>query len=200
MHEDDREQSHEELWKSQEEESMRISTEEVCAMARRYERKNVRVYWMLLSITALVVAAYVRSLIKFLVDSPAPWLIAGTAWVLALFCFVGWTLRRGPLKMAPAEPCLEFLRRGYEVQRWALLGVRRGLLLLAPGLLAVWWGGGQALAAKTLGIQSASLRRLLEGPTPLIVMAVLLAFIWFAFWWEARKVDREIEKLGIEAR
>jgi hypothetical protein len=196
MHEDDREQSHEELWKSQEEESMRLSTEEVCAMARRWERKNVRVYWVLLGLTALCVAGYLRGLIKFLMNAPSPWLIAGNVWMLALCCYVGWTLRRGPLKMAPAGPCLEFLRRGYEVQRWAMLGVRRGLVLFAPAMLALWWGGGAVLAAKNLGVQSARVLQGLAGPTPLIVMAVVLSFIWFAFWRESRKVEREIEKLG----
>jgi hypothetical protein len=199
MHEDDREQSHEELWKSQqEEESMQISTDEVCAMARRWERKNVPVYWVLLGLTALSVAAYLRGLIKFLMKSPAPWLIAGNVWMLALCCYVGWTLRRGPLKMAPAGPCLEFLRRGYEVQRRAMLGVRRGVLLFAPAMLALWWGGGPVLAAKNLGTQSPRVLRLLAGPTPLIVMAVILAFIWFSFWTQARKLDREIERLGKE--
>jgi hypothetical protein len=195
MHEDDREQSLEELWKSQEDESMQISTDEVCAMARRWERKNVPVYWVLLGLTALSVAAYLSGLIKFLMNSPSPWLIAGNAWMLALCCYVGWTLRRGPLKIAPAGPCLEFLRRGYEVQRRTLLGVRRGVVLFAPAILALWWGGGPVLAAKNLGVQSARVLRLLAGPTPLIVMALVLAFIWFAFWKEGQKVDHEIEKL-----
>jgi hypothetical protein len=195
MHEDDREQSLEELWKSQEDESMQISTDEVCAMARRWERKNVPVYWVLLGLTALSVAAYLSGLIKFLMNSPSPWLIAGNAWMLALCCYVGWTLRRGPLKMAPAGPCLEFLRRGYEVQRRTLLGVRRGVVLFAPAILALWWGGGPVLAAKNLGVQSARVLRLLAGSTPLIVMALVLAFIWFAFWKEGQKVDHEIEKL-----
>ena len=179
---------------------MQISTEEVCAIARRWERKNVPVYWVLLGLTALFVAADLPGLIRFFINSPSPWLIAGNVWMLALCCFVGWTLRRGPLKMAPAGPCLEFLRRGYEVQRWALLGVRRGVVLFAPAILAVWWGGGPVLAAKNLGVQSARALRLLAGPTPLIVLAVMLAFIWFAFWKEGRKVEREIEKLSIEAR
>jgi hypothetical protein len=195
MHEDDREQSLEELWKSQEDESMQISTDEVCAMARRWERKNVPVYWVLLGLTALSVAAYLSGLIKFLMNSPSPWLIAGNAWMLALCCYVGWTLRRGPLKIAPAGPCLEFLRRGYEVQRRTLLGVRRGVVLFAPAILALWWGGGPVLAAKNLGVQSARVLRLLAGSTPLIVMALVLAFIWFAFWKEGQKVDHEIEKL-----
>jgi hypothetical protein len=197
MHEDDREQSHEELWKSQEEESMQISADEVCAIARRWERKNVPVYWVLLGLTVLFVAADLGGLIRLLINFHSPWLIAGNAWVLALCCYVCWTLRRGPLKMAPAEPCLEFLRLGYEVQRRALLGVRRGVVLFAPAILAVWWGGGPVLAAKNLGVQSARVLRLLAGPTPLIVMAVVLSFIWFAFWKELRKVDREIDNLHI---
>ncbi|MGA2881670.1 MAG: hypothetical protein ABSG13_22190 [Bryobacteraceae bacterium] len=177
---------------------MRISTDEVCAMARRWERKNVPVYWVLLGLTALSVAAYLRGLIKLLMNSPAPWLIAGNVWMLALCCYVGWTLRRGPLKMAPAGPCLEFLRRGYEVQRRTLLGVRWGVVLFAPAIVALWWGGAPVLAAKNLGVQSARVLRLLAGPTPLIVMAVVLSFIWFAFWKEAQKVDREIERLDRE--
>ncbi len=79
-----------------------------------------------------------------------------------------------------------------------MLGVRRGVVLFAPAILALWWGGGPVLAAKNLGVQSARVLQLLAGPTPLIVMAVILAFIWFAFWKQGRKVDREIEKLGIE--
>ena len=84
------------------------------------------------------------------------------------------------------------------MQRGALLGVRRGGLLFAPAILALWWGGAPVLAAKNLGVQSARVLRLLAGPTPLIVMAVILAFIWFSFWTQARKLDREIEKLGKE--
>jgi hypothetical protein len=36
---------HEDLWKSQEEEPMQITAEEVCVLARKYERQNVVVYW-----------------------------------------------------------------------------------------------------------------------------------------------------------
>ena len=78
MHQDDREQSHEELWKSQDQHSMRISTDEVCVMARRWERKNVRLYWVLLGLTALAVAAYLRGLIRFLMNSPRRGSLRGT--------------------------------------------------------------------------------------------------------------------------
>ena len=74
------------------------------------------------------------------------------------------------------------------------------MLLFAPAILALWWGDGLVLAAKNLGVRSARVLQGLAGPTPLIVMAFVLAFIWFAFWKEGQKADREIEKLGIEAR
>jgi hypothetical protein len=67
---------------------------------------------------------------------------------------------------------------------------------LAPGIVVLWWGGGPVLGAKTLGIQSVRWLRILEGPMPLIVIALILAFEWFAFSKEVRRVDREIEKLG----
>ena len=72
MHEDDLEKSHEELWKSQEDDSMQISTDEVCAIARRWERKNVPVYWVLLGLTVVFVAADLRGLIRLLIDFPRP--------------------------------------------------------------------------------------------------------------------------------
>jgi hypothetical protein len=195
MHEDDRQRSHEELWKSQEDESVQISTEEVCARARRREKTNVRSYWVLFGATALFVVAFIHNLLQF----RQPWLIVGTAWVLAACCYIGWRLvRKGPVKMAPAEPCVLFLRRGFEAQRQALLWLRRLVLLLVPGILALWWGGGPVLGLKAWGIESPRLLQLVQGPLPLIVLAVMLSFVWFAFWKEGRKVDREIEKLGTE--
>lgn len=196
MREDDPQRAHEALWKSQEDEPVQITTEEVCARARRYDRNNVRSYWVLFGVTALFVAAFTLNLVRF----RRPWLIAGTAWVLATCCYVGWRLvRGGPVRMAPAEACVLFLRRSFEAQRQRLVWVRRGVISLAPGILALWWGGGPAFGLKAWGIQSSRLLRLVRGPLPLIVLALMLAFVWFAFWWEGKKIDREIEKLGTEA-
>jgi hypothetical protein len=197
MQEDDRDQSVQELWAAEEETSMQISNEEVCIKAQQYERKNARLRWALLAATVLIIALYLRSLVKILVNFRDPWLIGGTAWGLAVFCFVGWLLtRRAPSKMTPAEPCLHFLRRGFEAQRQALVWLRRGLLLLVPPVLAVWWGAGPAHGARAMGIHSVRVLRLLEGPAPLIVNGLLLTCVWLAFWHETKKVDREIERLG----
>ena len=44
-------------------------------------------------------------------------------------------VRNGPIKMALAEPCVLFLRRGFEAQRQGLLWLRRLVLLMVPGVL-----------------------------------------------------------------
>ncbi|HTC89756.1 MAG TPA: hypothetical protein VK686_15725 [Bryobacteraceae bacterium] len=197
MQEDDRDQSVEELWAAEEETSMQISNEEVCFQARSYERKNARLRWALLGATALIIAAYLRNLVKLMVTFREPWLIAGTAWILATFCFVGWFLVRcAPPRMTPGEPCLLFLRGGFAAQRRILVWLRRGHFLMVPPVLAVWWGAGPAHGAKAMGIHSVKVLRVLEGPVPLIVIGLLLTCTWLAFWHETKKVDREIEKLG----
>lgn len=63
---------------------------------------------------------------------------------------------------------------------------------------ACWFHGGEApvFRARALGIQSPWLLGLLGGPALLIVMGAIIAFLWFAFSLQARKVEREIDKLA----
>jgi hypothetical protein len=56
------EQSYEDLWKSQKEEQMNASTDEICARARRCERENVLAYWILACLAPLAVAWIVHDL------------------------------------------------------------------------------------------------------------------------------------------
>jgi hypothetical protein len=46
MQGNDREQSHQDLWKSQEEGPMQMTSDEVRAKASKYERESVLVYWV----------------------------------------------------------------------------------------------------------------------------------------------------------
>ena len=59
MQKNNQEQSHESLWKSQEDRSMHITAEEVCARARGYEQENVWTHWIMLGFTTLLVSWYV---------------------------------------------------------------------------------------------------------------------------------------------
>jgi hypothetical protein len=188
-------QSHEDLWKSQEEEQMNVSTEEIRARARRYERGNVLERWILACLAPLAVAWIVRDLYGLL-RLHKLLLMATESWLLITFCYVVWGfLRNGPRRIRTAESCSQFLKREFEGKRRFFLSVRRWILLLVPAVLAAWWGGGPALTAKEMGIKAAWLLRV-HQPVTLIVTILVLAFIWFAMGNAARRAEQEIEKLG----
>jgi hypothetical protein len=195
MEKDKQDQFHEGLWKSQEEEQMHITTEEVRARARRYERENVLAHWILVVLTPLAVTWIAHDLYGLL-RLHKPLLIATETWLLVTFCYVVWGfLRNGPRRTGKAEPGAQFLKREFEGRRQFFLSARRWILLLVPAVLAAWWGGGPALTAKEMGIKAAWLLRV-HQPVTLIVTILVLGFLWFALGNAARKADREIEKLG----
>jgi hypothetical protein len=143
-----------------------------------------------------VTVALIGGFVYDLIDLRNPWVIAGLAWTAATFLYMVWKLlRNGRNRMTPEEPCVVFLRRELEGKRRGLLRIRLGILLLFPGILSAWWGGGPLLRAKSLGVQSPWLRHSLAGPALLIAITPILAFCWFSFWTQTRKVEREIERL-----
>ena len=188
----------ESVWKSQEDEPMRMSVEELCARANAYEKENVRVYWCLLVLAVPMVGAFVHNFVRF----SEPWVRVGNVYVGAIFSYVVWTLlRKGPnrrlrLGSGAAEPCVSFLRREFANKRESLRSVRWLVALIFPGMVASWYGGGPQAMSKLLGIDSPAYRRFQESPLMLIVFGAMLAYVWFAFGKEAVKIDREIEKLG----
>jgi hypothetical protein len=189
------EQSYEDLWKSQKEEQMNTSIDEICARARRYERGNVLEHWILACLAPLA-AAWVAHDLYGLLRLHRPLLIATESWLLVTFCYVVWGfLRDSPRRIRTAESCSQFLKREFEGKRRSALSMRRWILLLVPAVLAAWWGGGPALTAKEMGIKAVWLLRV-HQPAILIVTILVLAFVWFAMGNVARKAEQEIEKLG----
>jgi uncharacterized RDD family membrane protein YckC len=192
MQKDEQEQLHETLWKSQEEEPMQMTTAEVSTRARKYERENILVFWLMLVLTPLVVAWIVYDLFHLL---PKPLLFVTETWLLVTFLYAVWSfLRKGPRRMVPAEPCKQFLRREFEGKCQTATTIRRWILLLVPAVLAAWWGGGPALRARQMGIKSPWLSQL-HAPLPLAVTILVLAFVWFGCGNAARKAKREMERL-----
>ncbi len=192
MQGNDREESLQELWKSQEETFMQITIDDVRARSRKYQRESVVVLWAVLILTPLFVGGFIYNLLRF----HQPSLIAGTTFALIAVCGIAWkAIQKNPRKPAPAVPCMDFLRQQLDGKRRGALWVRNWLLLLIPAVLLCWWGGGPALGAKTFGLRSPASLRLFQGPAPLLVMIVLIAFEWFAFMREARRAEREIRKL-----
>jgi hypothetical protein len=54
----------ENLWKQQEEVPMSLTVEDMCARGHRHRRNDARVGWVLLGLTPLVIAAYIRNLLQ----------------------------------------------------------------------------------------------------------------------------------------
>jgi len=190
----DRERSHEELWKSQEEEPMRITTEEVCARARRQEKVSVWGHRVFLSAVALMLGACLYNLLRV----RGPLLLFAEAWAFATLCYIVWGFWHGPIRMRPAESCLPFLRRELEGKIQGMRRLRRVAPLLVPAILAAWWGDGPLLGAKGWGISSPGLLKFVGGPGILIVMAVLLGLEWLLCSKAVRKFYRELEELRAE--
>lgn len=109
------------------EESVQISTEEMCARARRYERTNVRGYWVLFGVTAPFVAAFIHR-VEIGSERPSQDGASGTLRPLPATRLLG--AAPGAALAAPVG---------------VIDGSRR---------TALWWGGGPVLGLKTWGIQS----------------------------------------------
>jgi hypothetical protein len=172
-------QADENLWKQQEEEPMNLTVEDVCARGRRHQRNDARVGWVLLALTPLVIAAYIRNLLQF----HDRWLIAGTGWGLAAFCYFVWISIRNGTRPKPAEePCVHYLRRLFEGKRRWASQMRWAVLMCIPAIVAVRVGRGTALNARSLAVTAPWL--------------LLLALVWFAMTLEARRLEREIQNLG----
>src|SRR5713101_4758037 len=132
MQKDKPEQIHEELWKSQEDEPMNITTEQLCVRARRYERENVWAHRGMLGLSPLLVAFILYELYGLL-RSGKTLLITTETWLLVTFLYIVWRfLRNGPRRMVPAEPCAQFLKREFEGKRQSVLAARIWILLLLP--------------------------------------------------------------------
>lgn len=148
----------------------------------------------MLGLTPFFLAAWIYNLAQMV---GSPWLMLGQSLALATFACIAWpALWSKTDRNAPAEPCVDFLRRLFEAKLRGSLWIRRCMLLLIPAVLASWWGDGPELGAKTFGVHDPSLLNALRGPTPLIVIGVLIALVWLAFREHERKIRRELEKLG----
>lgn len=187
----------ESTWKSQEEEQVQMTLDEVCMKARAFERKSVREYWLVLVVLTLLIG---KSAINLVLLS-TPIVKIGWASGMATFLYIGlrWA-RNGPpgrvQTMSRPDSCVDFLRSELTRKRERLLEIRLTLFLLFPGMVAIWWGGGAIEIAQRLGIDAPWYTRFQESPAPLAAFALLLAAAWIGFGREVHRVGREIENLG----
>jgi hypothetical protein len=186
----------EELWRSQDEEPIQITRDEVRAKTRKYEREGVVIYRVFCVVTPIFVAAFLYGMYNML-RLGKPWLVIGAGFGLIWAGCIAWGLvRNGRRRIQPQEPCGRYLQQLFERKCEGLLWLRRCVLLLIPMVLASWWGGGPELREKTWGVHSPWLLSALHGPVPLLVIGVVLVFLWWAFSREARRFEREIQQLA----
>jgi len=177
MEGNDQEQFYQDLWTSQEERPIEMTTNEVCAGAHKYEKDGLLVYRGAWVLTAVLLLKFGYNLTRV----QSPWIIAGMALTLAAYgCMVWELIWNGPNRMAPAEPCRDYLRRQLAAKRQGVLRIRNCVLLLVPALLSSWWGQRPAAV------------------TPWILLGVCVPFLWYSFWHQARKFQREIASLEKE--
>lgn len=187
----------EQLWKSQEKMQMNITIDEICRLAHKRESAGILSHRLFLLVVLLFCVAFVYNMVRFLRE---PWLLAGYAVaIVALSLPAIKAAMKGPSRIRPAEPCVDFLRRELDTRCRGIRLIRWSILLMWPATIFCSIGGGPMLRAHALGIHSGWALRLFEWPVTVSVMAALLAFVWFGFTSELRKLETrrdELRKLG----
>lgn len=198
MHEDERPSTPEGVWKSmieKEDESMEMTMtpDQLCAHAKWRDRENVWAHRAVSTLLMLFTGFFAYEAYS----TTQSWVRFGQLWLIGVMCFYFVRLaRQSPRQMGPHESCASFLEREFEGSRNTALEARRAIFLLVPAILASWWGGGPTLRLKSLGVDPSSWHfQFADGPTPLIVAGLVLAFLWFSFGHAAKKTSRQLEEL-----
>jgi len=170
-----------------------LSTNEVCARARKGEIENIwarRIGTFALVVFAAAFAYNIWSV-------PQPWVRLGQAWMLTVVCVYLWSvIRSRPDRKASNESCAEFLQRSVRSKELRFLALRRTVFWIFPAQLATWWGGGPALKGRVLGLSPSSpYYHYLNSGWPFLATTLLLVLIWLAFSHAARKAAKEAESL-----
>jgi hypothetical protein len=177
----------EQLWKSQEETQMNITMDEVCRLARKRQTWAILSHRLFLLVVLVFCAGFLYNMVRFLHE---PWLLAGCAVaIVALSLPAGKAAIDGPSRMRTAEACVDFLRRELDGRCRGIRLIRWSILLMWPATLLCCIGGGPMLRAKALGIHSAWALRLFEWPVTISGVTLMLAFVWFGFTSELRKLE-----------
>lgn len=172
---------------------MNITMDEVCRLARKRQAIGVLSHRIFLLVVLMFCAAFVYNMIRFLYE---PWLLAGYGVaIVALSLPAIKAAMDGPSRMRAAEPCVDFLRRELDGRCRGIRLIRWSILLMWPATVLCSIGGGPMLRAKALGIHSAWALRLFEWPVTISGMTVLLAFVWFGFTSQLRKLDARRDQL-----
>jgi small-conductance mechanosensitive channel len=177
------------VWRAQgkERENMevRLTTDQLSAMAWRRER--LRAYVRAASLVFIVSIAAGLLYDVYKVDQP--WIRIGVAWTLCVVVYLFGSAFENKTRQADAgESCTRFLEREHEERRRDYLRIRNRLFLFVPGILACWFGRAPAIITGSSASGSA--------PTWLfLTTAVALVLAWFAFGKAAQKAARDRDEI-----
>ena len=171
---------------------MRLTTDQLCAMARYRERENIWVSW----IAAVVCAGFGAAFMYWAIRMEQIWLRLAQTWMallmaLATWGAMGWRARR----IQAGESCAQFMVRELEGSRRTLLALRWGILLVLPWMAMLWWGANGVIRA-ALHLDPTSWRYYFPtSPWPFIALLPVLLACWAGLGLEAKKRARQADEL-----
>jgi len=179
------------VWKKRGEEEeeqrtmqVRLTPDQLCAMARSREKLSARVR----SASLVVIAAIAAGLLYDLYRIDQPWIRVGVAWTLCIVVYVfGAAFENRPHPDA-SEPCTRFLEREHEERMRHYLRIRNRLFLLIPAILACWYGRALTIIKNSSASGSA--------PSWLfLTAAIALVLVWLAFGKAAQKAASDRDEI-----
>jgi hypothetical protein len=171
---------------------MKLTTDQLCAMARYRERENVWGQW----IAALACVGFGAVFVYGAINAQQIWVRLGHAWMGLLTAVTLWGGRGGARRVQAGESCAQFMVREFEGSRRTLLGIRQGIVLVLPALLLFGWGGHDALLRSAQHLDPASWRyHLMTSPWRIVPVLLVLLAGWVGLGVEAKKRARQAEEL-----
>jgi hypothetical protein len=171
---------------------MRLTTDELCAMAHYRERENVYLQWIV-SVVCLGVGA---ALVYGAIAIDQLWLRLAQTWMALLMALAIWGVRSwGARRIQPGESCAHFMVRELEGSRRTLLVTQWGIVLVLPGMAMVWWGANGVMRA-ALHLDPTSWRYYFPtSPWPFVAVLPVFLACWAGLGLEAKKRARQAEEL-----
>jgi hypothetical protein len=172
---------------------MRLTTDQLCAMARYRERENIWGQW----IAAVVCLGFGAAFVYWAITMEHIWLRLAQTWMallmaLAMWGVMGWRARR----IQAGESCAQFMVRELEGSRRTALAIRWGIVLVVPSVLMSWWGDYGATRANALHLDPASWQyHFLTSPWRIVAVLLVLLACWAGLGLEAKKRARQADEL-----
>jgi len=170
---------------------MRLTTDQLCAMARYRERENIWGQWIA-SVACLGFGAF---FVYWAIRMEQIWLRLAQAWMALLMALAMWGVRGWARRIQAGESCAQFMVRELEGSRRTLLALRWGIVLVLPWMAMLWWGAN-GVTRTALHLEPTSLRYYCPtSPWPFVAILLVLLTCWTGLGLAAKKRARQADEL-----